>query len=288
VTIRVAHPRRPPPRSEPGAPLLRLDDLRVRYGGIEALRGVSLEVRRGEIVALVGANGAGKTTLLRTVLRLPGTQVSGSLSFDGIDLLSMETEDVTALGVALVPEGRGVFPNLSVRENLDLGAWGHRDRRAMEESTSDVVALFPRIGERMKQEAGTLSGGEQQMLAIGRALMARPAMLLLDEPSLGIAPKLVTAIFEAIRAIAASGVTVLVVEQNTKVALSSSGRAYVVRTGEIAQEGRSAELLADPQIQAVYLGALVLFYSAGPGPLIRRPPLVLTEGETAPSPPRGR
>ena len=254
MTARTTHPRRPPPRCDVGAVLLELCDVKVRYGGIEAIKGVSIEVRRGEIVALVGANGAGKTTLLRTVLRLPGTQVSGSVRFDGKDLLSLDTEDVTALGVALVPEGRGVFPNLTVRENLDLGAWGHRDRHAMAETTHDVVTLFPRIGERMKQEAGTLSGGEQQMLAIGRALMARPSMLLLDEPSLGIAPKLVTAIFEAIRAIAASGVTVLVVEQNTKVALSSSGRAYVVRTGEIAQSGPSADLLLDPQIQAAYLG----------------------------------
>ncbi len=254
MTARTAHPTRPPPACEVGATLLELRDVKVGYGGITALKGVSLEVRRGEIVALVGANGAGKTTLLRTVLRLPGTQVSGSLRFDGKDLLALATEDVTALGIALVPEGRGVFPNLTVRENLDLGAWGHRDRRAMEESTHDVVTLFPRLGERMKQDAGTLSGGEQQMLAIGRALMARPAMLLLDEPSLGIAPKLVTSIFAAIRAIAAGGVTVLVVEQNTKVALSSSGRAYVVRTGELAREGASAELLADPQIQAAYLG----------------------------------
>ena len=246
--------KRPPPRAAVGEVLLSLGELRVRYGGIEALRGISLDVRRGEIVALIGANGAGKTTTLRTLARLPGTSVTGRLTFDGIDLLPLATEDVADAGISLVPEGRGVFPNLTVRENLELGAWGHRDKTAMKESFDDIVGLFPRLGERMKQEAGTLSGGEQQMLAIGRAVMARPAMLLLDEPSLGIAPKLVVQIFDAIRQIAESGTTVLVVEQNTRVALAYSQRAYVVRTGEIATTGPSKELADDPEIRKAYLG----------------------------------
>jgi branched-chain amino acid transport system ATP-binding protein len=237
-----------------GEVLLRVSDLHVRYGGIEALKGISLEVRRGEIVALIGANGAGKTTTLRTLVRLPGTAVTGTIELDGQSLMPLSTEDVTDAGVSLVPEGRGVFPNLTVRDNLDLGAWGHRDKRAMAESFEDVVGLFPRLGERMKQEAGTLSGGEQQMLAIGRAVMARPSLLLLDEPSLGIAPMLVTQIFEAIKRIAAGGTTILVVEQNTRVALGASQRAYVVRTGEIAKSGPSKQLADDPEIQAAYLG----------------------------------
>ena len=254
--MRTTHPTRKPPRCNVGEVLLRVSDLRVRYGGIEALKGVSLEVKRGEIVALIGANGAGKTTTLRTLARLPGTTVSGAIELDGKSLMALSTEDVTEAGVSLVPEGRGVFPNLTVRENLELGAWGHRNAAAMKETLADVVALFPRLGERMKQEAGTLSGGEQQMLAIGRAMMARPSLLLLDEPSLGIAPKLVLQIFDAIRRIAESGTTILVVEQNTRVALSFSQRAYVVRTGEIATSGDSKDLARDPEIQAAYLGGL--------------------------------
>jgi branched-chain amino acid transport system ATP-binding protein len=251
--MRTAHPHRPAPRTATGDVLLRVTDLRVRYGGIEALKGVSLEVRRGEVVAMIGANGAGKTTTLKSIARLlPAT--SGTMEFDGTSLLPLRTEDVVDAGISLVPEGRGVFPNLTVRENLELGAWGHRSRPAMNETLEDVVKLFPRLGERMKQEAGTLSGGEQQMLAIGRALMARPSLLLLDEPSLGIAPKLVMQIFEAIRAVAESGTTILVVEQNTRVALAHSQRAYVVRTGEIATTGSSKALANDPEIQKAYLG----------------------------------
>jgi branched-chain amino acid transport system ATP-binding protein len=251
--MRTKHPTRPEPKAKPGDVLLAVTDLRVRYGGIEAVRGISLEVRRGEIVALIGANGAGKTTTLKTLARLLPA-ATGSLVFDGHDLGPLAAEQVVELGVSLVPEGRGIFPNLSVKENLELGAWGHRNKTAMAESTEDSIGLFPRLGERMKQEAGTLSGGEQQMLAIARAVMARPALLLLDEPSLGIAPVLVTQIFEAIKRIAASGTTVLVVEQNTRVALRSSQRAYVLRTGELAREGLSPELLADPEIQKAYLG----------------------------------
>ena len=251
--MRTRHPFRAPPKTQVGEVLLSVKELRVRYGGIEAVRGVSLEVRRGEIVALVGANGAGKTTTLKAIARVLPV-ASGDVVFDGASLLAESVEDVVARGISLVPEGRGIFPNLSVRENLELGAWGHRSTRAMEETEEDVVALFPRLGERWKQSAGTLSGGEQQMLAIGRALMARPSMLLLDEPSLGIAPKLVTAIFQGIRSIAEGGTTILLVEQNTRVALAASQRAYVVRTGEIARTGSSKDLADDPDIQKAYLG----------------------------------
>jgi branched-chain amino acid transport system ATP-binding protein len=251
--VKTAHPHRAPPRAAVGDVLLSLSDVRVSYGGIAALKGISMEVRRGEIVALIGANGAGKTTTLGAIMRLVPTK-SGSIELDGQTLLSSTTEDAVERGISLVPEGRKIWPDMIVREVLELGAWVHRDKTAMKETMEDVVALFPRLGERMKQEAGTLSGGEQQMLAIGRALMARPSLLLLDEPSLGIAPKLVMDIFAAIRAIAASGVTILVVEQNTRVALASSQRAYVLRTGEIAQSGESKKLADDPEIQKAYLG----------------------------------
>jgi branched-chain amino acid transport system ATP-binding protein len=230
-----------------------LEGVKVDYGGIRALRGISLEVRAAEIVALVGANGAGKTTTLKTIMGLlPLT--AGGVRFAGQSLAGRTTEDRVAAGMSLSPEGRAIFANLTVLENLELGAYLHRDRTAMRETLEDVVALFPRLGERMRQEGGTLSGGEQQMLAIGRALMARPSLLLLDEPSLGIAPKLVTQIFEAITKIAAAGVTILLVEQNTRIALATSQRGYVLRTGEIALSGPSPELAANPEVQAAYLG----------------------------------
>jgi branched-chain amino acid transport system ATP-binding protein len=251
--VKATHPTRPPPKARPGAPLLTVDDLAVAYGGIKALKGVTLEVRRGEIVAMIGANGAGKTTTLKTIVRLLPI-ASGSITYDGADLGAYSTEDVIAAGISLVPEGRSIFSNLTVRENLDLGAWNHKNPTAMEESIDDVVKLFPRLGERMKQEGGTLSGGEQQMLAIGRAMMARPAMLLLDEPSLGIAPRLVADIFEAIARIAEAGTTILLVEQNTRLALKYSTRAYVLRTGEIAMTGAAADLAADEEIKKAYLG----------------------------------
>jgi branched-chain amino acid transport system ATP-binding protein len=204
-------------------------------------------------VAIIGANGAGKTTTLKSIVRLLPL-ASGTIRFRGEDVQKLSTEDLVERGVSLVPEGRAIFPNLTVRENLELGAYLHRDKTTMAETIADVVELFPRIGERMTQEGGTLSGGEQQMLAIGRALMARPSLLLLDEPSLGIAPKLAAQIFKAIRAIAKAGVTVLVVEQNTRMALGSSGRAYVLRTGEVALSGESKALADDPEIQKAYLG----------------------------------
>jgi len=251
--MHVTHPTRPGAKVASGEPLLELDDVRVAYGGIKALKGVSLEVFPGEIVAMIGANGAGKTTTLKSVMGLlPLT--SGTIRFAGNVISGKAPEDLVAAGISLSPEGRAIFPNLTVRENLELGAYLHRDKTSMRETIDDVTKLFPRLGERMTQEGGTLSGGEQQMLAIGRALMARPQLLLLDEPSLGIAPKLVQQIFAAIREIAAAGVTILVVEQNTRIALATARRAYVLRTGEIALSGDAKDLAANPEIQAAYLG----------------------------------
>ena len=251
--MKTAHPSRPMPKAKPGTPLLVIEDLAVSYGGIRALKGTSLRVDRGEIVAMIGANGAGKTTTLKTVVRLLAI-AAGKIVYDGTDLADLSTEEVIDAGISLVPEGRAIFADLTVRENLDLGAWNHKDPRSMEESVEDVVRLFPRLGERMKQEGGTLSGGEQQMLAIGRAMMARPALLLLDEPSLGIAPRLVADIFEAIARIAEAGTTILLVEQNTRLALKYSKRAYVLRTGEIAMSGPSKELAVNEEIKKAYLG----------------------------------
>ncbi|MBL8739888.1 MAG: ABC transporter ATP-binding protein [Myxococcales bacterium] len=251
--MRTKHPTRDMPKAAPGETLLALSGLKVAYGGIKALKGVSLDVKRGEIVAMIGANGAGKTTTLKTIVRLLAI-AEGSIRYDGIDLGTLGVEEVVEAGISLVPEGRAIFGGLTVRENLELGAFNHKHAPSMSETIDDVVALFPRIGERMKQEAGTLSGGEQQMLAIGRALMARPAMLLLDEPSLGIAPKLVQQIFESIAKIAASGTTILLVEQNTRLALKYASRAYVLRTGEIAMSGSAKELAQNEEIRAAYLG----------------------------------
>jgi branched-chain amino acid transport system ATP-binding protein len=250
--IRLAHPTRAPIAK--GEPLLTVDDARVAYGGIEALKGVSLRVDAGEVVALVGANGAGKTTALKAIARV-APLAAGRVTFVGSDVSSVPAEALVARGVSLVPEGRAIFPSLTVRENLELGAWSHKDGRAIRESIADVAVLFPRLAERAKQRAGTLSGGEQQMLAIARALMARPALLLLDEPSLGVAPILVRAIFDAIRAIAEAGVTILLVEQNTQLALATSTRAYVLRSGEIVASGASGELAKDERVREAYLGA---------------------------------
>jgi branched-chain amino acid transport system ATP-binding protein len=236
-----------------GEPLLALSNVAVKYGGIRAIKEVSLEVAKGEIVAMIGANGAGKTTTLKSIMRLLPIE-SGAIDFGGRRLNELDTASVVDLGISLVPEGRAIFPNLTVRENLDLGAYNHKNPQSIRESIDDVVRLFPRLGERMGQQGGTLSGGEQQMLAIGRALMARPAMLLLDEPSLGIAPRLVQDIFHAIAQIAQSGTTILLVEQNTHLALQYSSRAYVLRTGEIAKTGLSKQLADDPEIREAYLG----------------------------------
>ncbi len=251
--MKTAHPTRLAPKTEVGQPLLTVENLAVSYGGIKALKGVTLQVERGEIVAMIGANGAGKTTTLKTIARLLPI-ASGKITYDGRDMGPKTAEDIVEEGVSLVPEGRGVFPNLTVRENLELGAWNHKSRTIIAETEVEIVQLFPRLGERMKQEAGTLSGGEQQMLAIARAMMARPALMLLDEPSLGIAPRLVADIFEAIARIAESGTTILLVEQNTRLALKYSKRAYVLRTGEIAMSGPSKDLANNEEIKAAYLG----------------------------------
>jgi branched-chain amino acid transport system ATP-binding protein len=233
--------------------MLELRGVRVAYGGIEAVRGVDLEVAEGEVVALLGANGAGKTTALKATMGLLPT-AGGAVLFRGDDLAGVPTEARVARGMCLVPEGRAIFPNLTVRENLEIGAYAHKDRTAMREVMAQAFALFPRLLERAHQSGGTLSGGEQQMLAVARALMARPKLLLLDEPSLGIAPKVVQEVYDALARVAARGVTVLLVEQSTRLALAASRRAYVLRTGEIVLRGASAELAKDPQLHAAYLG----------------------------------
>jgi branched-chain amino acid transport system ATP-binding protein len=234
-------------------PALELLDVTVAYGGITACKGVSLTVERGEIVTLIGSNGAGKTSVLKTIVQLV-PHASGTVRVLGQDVKGLPTHRVVALGAALVPEGRAIFGNLSVRENLMLGAFLDRDATNIAKRLTRSVELFPRLGERMDQNAGTLSGGEQQMLAIARALMGDPKLVLLDEPSLGLAPKLVTQIFESITEIAASGMTILLVEQNTRLALEVAQRAYVLVTGGIVLTGACADLKTDPRIREAYLG----------------------------------
>jgi branched-chain amino acid transport system ATP-binding protein len=240
--------------SEDGTLLLEVRGLKVRYGVIEALHGIDVSVCRGEIVTVIGANGAGKTTLLKAISGLvPAAQ--GALAYNGAkDLCRLKAHQIVALGISHVPEGRRIFQNLTVRENLDLGAYLRRDPHAVEHGLEEVFTLFPRLKERLGQNAGTLSGGEQQMLAIGRALMAQPKLLLLDEPSLGLAPKLVRAILEVVRAIRARGTTVLLVEQNARMALETADRAYVLETGSVALAGPAAEMAQDERVQRVYLG----------------------------------
>lgn len=232
---------------------LELVDLRVAYGGIAAVKGISLDVKKGEIVALIGANGAGKTSTLKSIVGLVPAQ-SGSIRLFGDDVRGVPTHRIAARGVALVPEGRAVFGSMSVRDNLELGSFLKREKKGQEERLERCVKLFPRLGERLTQEAGTLSGGEQQMLAIARALMGDPKLILLDEPSLGLAPKLVAQIFESIVAIAKSGITILLVEQNTRLSLETAERAYVLVTGNVVLKGRAADLREDPRIRAAYLG----------------------------------
>jgi branched-chain amino acid transport system ATP-binding protein len=232
---------------------LHVKDLRVSYGGIAAVKGISLAVDKGEIVTLIGANGAGKTSTLKAIVGLVPSQ-SGEIALFGEPIRGMATPRIAGKGVALVPEGRAIFGNLTVAENLELGAFLKREPTAMAQRLERVLQLFPRLSERMAQEAGTLSGGEQQMLAIGRALMSEPKLLLLDEPSLGLAPKLVEQIFEAIVEVARGGLTILLVEQNTRLALETASRAYVLVTGELALAGGCPELRADPRIKGAYLG----------------------------------
>jgi branched-chain amino acid transport system ATP-binding protein len=233
-------------------PLLQVSDVHAHYGAIEALKGVSLVVEEGEVVTLIGSNGAGKSTTLRSISGLtPAT--AGSVVFDGTDITRIPAHDVVGRGIALAPEGRHCFPRMSVRENLELGAYLRRGDEIAEDFER-VFGLFPRLKEREKQKAGTMSGGEQQMLAIGRALMARPKLLMLDEPSMGIAPILVQRIYETITEINRSGVAILLVEQNANYALDVSRRGYVLETGRVVLKGESSELRGDPEVQKAYLG----------------------------------
>ena len=232
-------------------PLLVVDGLEAGYGAITALRGVGLEARAGEIVTLIGSNGAGKSTLLRTISGLLQPR-RGRIVFAGEEIGGERPDRIVRLGVCHVPEGRRIFANLTVRENLQMGAYVRRGDAAR--SLDRVLALFPRLRERLRQPGGTLSGGEQQMLAIGRALMAQPRLLLLDEPSLGLAPRLVQQIFDIVRTINAEGTTVVLVEQNAQQALRIASRAYVLETGALALEGPAAELAADPRVRRAYLG----------------------------------
>lgn len=233
--------------------MLEVKDLHVSYGGIKALRGINLEVPDGKIVALIGANGAGKSTLLRTISGLVKAD-SGSIIFDGKELLGLPINKICAEKVAMSPEGRRVFSDLSVQENIKIGAYLRNDKKDIEKDLAWVYELFPRLKERSWQMAGTLSGGEQQMLAVGRALMSRPKILMLDEPSLGLAPLIVQLIFDIIKEINKAGVTVLLVEQNANMALKTADIAYVLETGQIVLKGPGAEVMANPQVREAYLG----------------------------------
>ncbi len=233
--------------------MLELRALDVTYGGIRAVRGASLAVEARETVALVGANGAGKSSTLRAIARLHDA-AGGDALFEGRSLLRLPPHALVRAGIALVPEGRGVFPRLTVAENLAMGAYWRSNKPAVAADLDEVHTHFPRLAERAGQLAGTLSGGEQQMLAIGRAMMSRPRLLLLDEPSMGLAPLMVQKIFEVIAALGREGMTILLVEQNARLALEVSQRAYVMESGEITHGGRSSDLLADPRVRAAYLG----------------------------------
>jgi branched-chain amino acid transport system ATP-binding protein len=236
---------------------LELEQLSVSYGGIRAVQALSLRVEPGQIVALIGANGAGKTSTLKAIVGLLPS-AKGRVRVFGSDVLGQPTHRIVAQGVTLVPEGRAIFPGMTVRENLELGSILKREPGGLARRLERVLTLFPRLGERITQAGGTLSGGEQQMLAIGRALMGDPRLILLDEPSLGLAPKLVRQIFDAIIQIAKTGLTILLVEQNTRLALETAHRAYVLVTGELALEGPSQALRQDPRVRAAYLGEDVL------------------------------
>jgi branched-chain amino acid transport system ATP-binding protein len=232
--------------------ILEVDDLHVRYGAVTAVRGVSLRLDEGEIVTLIGANGAGKSTMLRAIMGLVPA-ASGSIRYRGGEICGRPTHEIVRDRMTLVPEGRAIFANLSVRENLVLGAYWRKDQ-GVAQDMDRVFAIFPRLQERLRQRGGTLSGGEQQMLAIGRALMSRPDVLLLDEPSLGLAPILVHTIFQAIENINREGASVLLVEQNANAALKHSHRAYVLETGVVTVSGPSAEIASDPKVKEAYLG----------------------------------
>jgi branched-chain amino acid transport system ATP-binding protein len=235
------------------AALLELDNLHTYYGHIHALKGISVSVNQGEIVTLVGANGAGKSTTLRTISGVVRAR-RGSVRLQGKDITGMKAHDIAALGIGHVPEGRRIFPLLTVRENLEIGAWNVNDKKAIQERLEHNYDLFPRLKERIAQKGGTLSGGEQQMLAIARALMSRPSILLLDEPSMGLAPVLVESIFDIIRRINADGTTILLVEQNALLALEVANRGYVLQTGEVVLSDSAEALLSNDIVRKAYLG----------------------------------
>jgi branched-chain amino acid transport system ATP-binding protein len=235
-------------------PLLEVSGVHTFYGNIEALKGVSLTVDEGEVVTLIGSNGAGKSTTLRSISGLTPPR-EGSIKFEDTEIGEVPPQEIVERGISLSPEGRHVFPRMSVRENLDLGAYLRKDRDGIEKDRERVYSLFPRLKERERQKGGTMSGGEQQMLAIGRALMANPRLLLLDEPSMGIAPILVERIYETIAEINRQGTTILLVEQNANYALEVSKRGYVLETGKVALEDQSSALRTNPEVQKAYLGA---------------------------------
>ena len=233
--------------------MLEVRDLQVYYGMIHAIKGISFDVNQGEVIALIGANGAGKTTTLHTITGLLAPK-SGSVLFEGKDITKVPAHKIVSMGMAHVPEGRRVFAELSVYENLKMGAYTRKDKKEIEESLANVYKRFPRLEERKNQMAGTLSGGEQKMLAMGRALMSKPKIILMDEPSMGLSPIFVNEIFDIIRAVSESGTTVLLVEQNAKKALSISDRAYVLETGTITMSGKAKDLLEDEAVKKAYLG----------------------------------
>jgi branched-chain amino acid transport system ATP-binding protein len=235
------------------SPLLVLEKLAVSYGEIRAVKGIDVTVGKGELVCLIGTNGAGKTTTLKGICGLQPIK-SGRILYDGEDVTGQPAFALVRRGLAMVPEGRGVFGGLSIEENLKMGAYIRRDHAAVAADMANIYELFPRLQERRRQTAGTLSGGEQQMLAIGRALMSRPKMLLLDEPSMGLAPLMVQKVFQTVVSVSRSGVTILLIEQNAKLALEVSSRGYVMESGEITLEGDSKALLHDPKVRAAYLG----------------------------------
>ena len=233
---------------------LEIKDLRVHYGKIEAIKGVSVVVNQGEIVTLIGANGAGKTTILKTISGLRNV-TSGSITFDGGEISKIPAHERVDLGISQVPEGRGIFPGMTVLENLEMGKFNRKNRKAeMDEDLDRIYTLFPRLKERTSQAGGTLSGGEQQMLAMGRALMARPKVLLLDEPSMGLAPQMIANIFRIVTEINKQGVTILLVEQNAQQALQRAHRAYILETGSVTKEAAASDLLNDPAVREAYLG----------------------------------
>ena len=243
-------------QTKPGSPLLKLQNLQISYGGIQAVKGIDLELWAGELVCLIGANGAGKTTTLNAIA---GVQpiAGGDILYAGDTINVLPAHKRLRRGVALVPEGRGIFTRLTVEENLRMGAYSRKDKAAIEADLERVYALLPRIKERLPQVAGTLSGGEQQMVALGRALLSRPKLLLLDEPSMGLAPLVVEKIFEVVQSVAKEGVTILLVEQNANLALEFAQRGYVMESGRITLTGSGDELLANPKVREAYLGEMV-------------------------------